>query len=205
MATATYAQLKDWFARGVGDSDGSSIDTAGEALINDAHKELSSNFPFDCNKTIAATITLSSGSATLPADFDFAHKNEVEVYSYASTTKTKYTAVAPSEVSRFSSADYVYYIDEKNSALKSNQATGSLKLDYFAIPAVMTSDSDTTNFPVPKAVSVKAASDYYFDFEEDEEKAKRKFEQADLLFAQAKERNKLQREYGLKFRQGGEK
>jgi len=200
MATATFAQLKDWLARNIGETDSTSVDTAGAALINDAHKELSSRFPFNCNLTVGSDLTIAGNSATLPSDFDYSHKNEIEIYSYSGTTKTEYKSITPSEKSRYGSTDYVFYIDEKNSCVKSNQSSATLSLDYYAIPEVMSDDGDTTNFPVPKAISMLAAGDYWSDFEEEEDRADKKYSKAEMLFMQAIERNKIERNYGLKFR-----
>jgi len=200
MATTTFKQLKNWFARHIGEDDYTGVDSTGEALINDALKELSSRFPFESNKKVGS-LTVAGNSATLPTDFDYAHATEISVYSFSGTTKTEYRPVELDEVSKFTTGDYVFAVDNENDALKSNVTPATLSIQYYAIPADLTSNTATTKFPVPRAIST-LASGYYWDGVEGEEKRPPdKFKLADTLLEQAINRNKSARKFGLRYRQ----
>lgn len=186
----TFLQLKTWFAYAIGESTATSVDSVGEGLINDAHKEMSSRFPFQCNKK-DASLSIVAGVATLPTDFDPAHIGEIELYSYSGTTKYKYQPVPFDDISAYSTGEYVYAVDFENGQIKTNQTTATLTLVYFSIPAVMSTDEATTNFPVPKAISFQAAGDYWEDVEEESDRAQLKYARAEALFSQAVSRNKI--------------
>jgi len=188
---ATWQQLKNWFARNIGESDYTSVDSTGEALLNDAEKELSSRFPFECNKVKGQALTISSNTADLPEDFDYSHIGEIKVYSYSGTTKTAYQPKPADDITNYETSEYVFDIDQVNAQLVSNQSSASVKMDYYRIPATKTTDEETTNFPIPKAIALQAAGDYWSDFEEEEDRAQDKYQKADALFTQAVSRNKI--------------
>ena len=190
MATATFLQLKTWFAYAIGESSATSVDSVGEGLINDAHKEMSSRVTFQCNKK-DASLSIVANVASVPSDFDYAHIGEIKLYSYSDTTKTPYHPVPFDDVSQYSTGSYVYAVDFENGQIKTNQTTATLTLVYFAIPAVMDEDADTTNFPVPKAITFQAAGDYWEDVEEESDRALPKYQRAEALFNQAVSRNKI--------------
>lgn len=199
MATTTFKQLKNWFARHIGETDYTAVDSTGEALVNDAYKELSSRFPFECNKKLAS-LALSANVVTLPSDFDYAHATEVKVYSYATTTKTEYRNVGLDEVSRFSTTDFVYSLDNENDRLKSNIASSTVQMTYYAIPSDLAGNADTTKFPVPRAISALASGYHWEGVEGEEGRAPEKFKLADVLLEEAVMRNKTQRKFGLRYR-----
>lgn len=179
MATLTY--LKDLFARSIGESDNTSVDQTGEDMIEDAFIEISSRHPFLCNyKT--SDITLASGEAGLPSDFDPAHFMDelIKVYSHNGTEKTEYTRVSIDDLPSHGKDEYVYTIDLENSKLLSNQS-GAVKFGYFSIPTL----TNGTSFPVPKAITELAAGDYWQNIEEEPDQADKKYGRAESLYNRA--------------------
>jgi hypothetical protein len=179
----TFLQLKGYFCRFIGENDASSIDAVGQALLNDALKDISSRFAFECNKK-TASLTISSGVDDLPSDFDYSHIDKIRVYRYSSTTKYEYFPVPLDEFSAYSTSEYVYAIDFENQKIKVPDDV-SLSMDYYIIPADMDEDTDTTAFPIPQAIARQAAGQYWQSIEEEEDQAKLNLSIADSLTKQA--------------------
>ena len=190
---ATYLNLQNWFARAIGENDYTSLDATHKALINDKLKEISSRYPFKCNKK-STSVSISSNVGNLPTDFDYSHSHNIKVYSYSSTEKYTYYEVPFDDVTSYPTSSYVYALDNENTRIKTNQTSATVTLDYFSIPEDLTNTTDTTKFPIPKAISLEAAGDYWEIFEEEEDKAKILYLKADSLINQAISKENLNKE-----------
>jgi len=183
----TFLQLQGQYCRFIGENDASSIDAVGKALINDALKDISSRFAFECNKK-TDTLTISSGVADLASNFDYSHIDRIKVYRYDGTTKYEYSPVPLDNFSAYSSSECVYAIDFENAQLKLPDDV-TVSMDYYSVPADLSADGSITNFPVPQAISRQAAGQYWESIEEEEDHAKLNFAIADSLTQQAVARN----------------
>lgn len=189
MANTTLLQLKNWFARFIGENDYTSIESVATTLLDDALKEVSSLQPFECNKT-SAEIVVSSGVGTLPTNLDFNHIGEIKVYRYSGTTQYEYERVDFDDFSNYDSSQYIYAIDRANEKIKLPSDV-TINVDYYKIPADLSINIDTTNIPVPKAIARMAAGQYWQSFEDDPDQAKLNFEMASNLIQQAVRNNKM--------------
>ena len=190
---ATFLQLEDYFARFTGESGATAIDSSGADLLNDANKELAARIPLECNKK-TATCTISSGSVDLPADFDYAHTDKIQVYTYTSTTKYEYNPVTMDEFSSYDTSDYVYAIDYENKHIKAPSDV-ALTVVYYAVPATITDTATIILFPIPQAIARLAAGNFFQSIDEDPDQAKVNFQIADALIAQAELLNKKAKTY----------
>lgn len=188
MATLTI--YKNLIGRFIGESDGSGTDSTRDALLNDARKFVASQYPFECYKK-TATVSISSNVASLPTDLDYSHVSDenILIYSYTGTDKTTYSQVPLSDISRYSTGDYRYAIDIENAQVKCSEATATLSMEYFAVPADLSSPTDADKFPISEVIARYAAGQYWQSIEEEENQAQINFQAYDQLFAKAKMRN----------------
>jgi len=187
--TTTLLTLKNWFARFIGENDYSSLESVVTSLIDDAHKEVASLSPFYCFKA-TDELTTSSGSVDLPTDLDISHIGNVKVYRYDGTTKYEYERVDLDNLSSYDTSDYVYAIDFENSRLKLPTDV-TVQFEYYFVPTTLSDNTDTTKFPIPKAIARMAAFQYWQSFEEDPDQAKINLDFANSLIVQAQKRNKM--------------
>jgi len=190
MATTTLKQLKNWFAREIGELDYTAIDEIGVSLLNDSLKELSSRHPFESNKK-SASLSIVANLGTIPTSFDYSHENEIKIYEYSGSTKYEYTLVPFDEITRHTTGEYVYAFDHENDKIKVNQTTKTLTIDYYSIPTDLSSNTDTTKFNIPRAISLLASAYYWKGVEGEEKRADKIEDKAEVFFQQAVSRDKI--------------
>ncbi len=188
MANITFLQLKNYFARYIGENDYTSIESVATGLLNDAMRTISSFYPFRMNHQ-SGDVEVSSGVGSLPTDLDFSHIGKIKVYKYTATTKYEYNRVDTDEIDKYDSSDYVYAIDMENEEIQLTADT-TVTIDHYVVPADLSADDDTINFPIPEAIARMAAGQFWQSFEEDPDQAKMNLSVADNLVNQAVIREK---------------
>ena len=188
MASTTLLQLKNWFARFIGENDYTSLDAVATSLLNDAWKELSSLIALKCNLE-TSEVTVSSGVGSLPTNLDYSHPGQIKVYKYSGLTKYEYERVDLDDFSSYDSSDYVYAIDFKNEKIKL-PADATIQIDFYRVPVDLSDNTDTINCPVSKAIARMAVAQYWQSIEEDPDQAKLNFAFAESLIAKVITQNK---------------
>jgi hypothetical protein len=185
---ATFLQYKNDVARYIGENDYTSLESVIDNLINDVIRNISSLYPFKCNKT-SAEVTTSSGVGDLPTDLDYSHIGKIRVYYYSSTTKYEYELVDFDEFTGYSSSEYVYTIDFANNQIKIPDDQ-TITIDYYMEPTALSGNTDKFEFPIPEAISRLVAGQFWQSFEEDFDQSKLNFSIADGLIKQAVDKDK---------------
>ena len=128
-----------------------------ENHINASVKDICNSFSFSWNLT-TTDITLSSGTANLPSDYN----SKWGLYD-AREGENIFEQIDIKDRDKFGSADYKYYItyDATNKVYVFNSPgvqSGTVTIYYYFVPEVMDEDTDQCIVPDGEAVAYLAAS-----------------------------------------------
>jgi len=171
---ATILDIKKFVASQTGKTDWSVADSKRDTIINQARREYYSTKKWKFLKK-TATLTLSSGEASFPTDYN-PNFDIGQIYSYSGTTKTLYSQVELEDLSQYeddSTSYFVFAIDFENSKIKSNQQSATPSLTYHHLPSDKAIDSsdDTDVEPTTDitAICLLATAMWWLAKERDED------------------------------------
>ena len=172
MARPTFLQLQERLKYLIGEdgSTGADSTTTGntqKSHINAAINDIVNQFPFSWN-VAHADLTVTSGVANLPADFnpkwaiDDARDANDNVYSYV-----------PLFDRNADTDDYVYWITYDTTGdvyvFNTNQDSATVTIYYHFIPAELTTDAGKCIVPDQEAVAYLAGAKHWISDERNEE------------------------------------
>lgn len=169
----TYLQEKDATANVLGNTDGGTADTVRDNAINSVRRnEIANAYPFSWLEKVDATITTSSGTASLPADYNINHRpKDVRFLNSLPGDDYIYKEVPKELYRNYGSMDYVYYIDWDSSATRwriHTPADTTLQVTYYHVPALLTADADVDLIPDLDCVAFLAAARFFLASDGDE-------------------------------------
>lgn len=171
MAFPLFSAVQTRYLDLIGDSDGT-IDNFGKRNINQAVLDIVNRYSFSWNLK-SATLTLSSGTADLPVDFNPRWGlADARIEYLGEGGDNIFTVVPIFDRDNFGEDDFVYWItpDVSNDkyVFNTHTLTGSVTIYYNAIPTEMSGDSDKCAVPDKEAVAYLAASKNWIGAERDE-------------------------------------
>lgn len=169
----TYLQLKNATANVLGNTDGGTPDTVRDNAINDVRQnEIANAYPFSWTEKVDATIAISSGSASLPADYNINHSpKDVRYLTGVRGGDLVYMQVPKELYNNYGPQDNVYYIDWNSSANRwriNAPSDRTLQVTYYAIPPLLTDDSDVDHIPDRDCVAFLSAARFFLATDGDE-------------------------------------
>lgn len=158
---AIYSQLKTRYQNLIGEG-GTDPSTESESHINYAIKDICNAFPFSWNIT-SADLTLSSGVANLPTDYNQKWKIfDARVENSNNYNDNVFTQINISDRDKYAEGDYVYWITYNTTTgryvFNSKTQTGTVKVYYYFIPTDLSGANDVCVVPDIEAVAYLAAS-----------------------------------------------
>lgn len=123
---STTLNIKEEVALQLGKTNGAVADTKRDTAIIRARRKFYKEIPWSFLKNVA-TVTFSSGVATIPTDMDTTF--DVQVYSYTGELKTEYKHVDVEDVDSYTSDYPVFAIDIEGGQLKTN-LDGTVDITY---------------------------------------------------------------------------
>lgn len=161
---ATYVQIKrrTAYLRGETDYTTSTTNTVIDDHINATVQDACNLYPYSFTLS-TGTLTLSSGSANLPSDYNPKwHIKDARITASSQNDDSVFTEINTVDRDLYGSGDYVYWITYNSSThvyvFNSKTLTGSVDIFYNFIPTDMSSDGDVCIIPDAELVSYGAAS-----------------------------------------------
>lgn len=157
---ATFSDIQDRYLILKSDA-GGAIDDTGKSHINWAIKDILNAFPFSWN--IKKTdLTLSSGTASLPSDYNPTwHIDDARIVNSSTNDDNIFREASLGETD-LSTDNYIYWITYDTSSnryiFNSNQTSGTVQIYYHFVPSELSNDGDTCVVPDGEAVAYLAAS-----------------------------------------------
>jgi hypothetical protein len=158
----TFANLQERFLYLIGESDTTSITDIHKSHINASIRDICNIYPFSWNlKT--ADLTLSSGTASLPSDYNpIWHIRDARVTGSSTGDDSVYTEIPIEERDNYDSDAYVYWITQSTTTgtftFNTPTQTGTVTIYYYVIQADLSADADVCIVPDGEAVAYLAAS-----------------------------------------------
>jgi len=208
---ATFATLKRKVANRLGRTDNATDNTIRDNSIKDAADQIYQETKWSWTlKT--ATLTVSSGTADLPTDYNPSFGLDYAVYEVSGDANDKpYIRVDVRDLDLYSSSDRVYAITYSDTSdvyvFTSNQTTDTVKIYYHYLPAELSADADVCIVPDPMAVTYLAAAMWWLAKERDEDNYDRFYakysERLAKMISNDKSFNTLRRNLSSKIDSGG--
>ena len=142
MSYPTLSDLRQRVAYLRGETDYTTTEAVIDSHINAAQRDIVIDFPYSWNLT-TSTLTLSAGTATLPADYN----PKWQKLKDARISDTQiFTLRNPADRHKYTADDYIYWITydvtTKRYIFNSLTLTGSVLIYYWFFPATMTAAND---------------------------------------------------------------
>ena len=158
----TFLQTYTRFLYLIGESDITTISAIHKSHINAIIKDICNAYPFSWNlKT--ADLTLSSGTADLPADYNANfHLRDARISVSSTNDDSIFTEIPIEKRDAYTTDDYVFWITYDTSTetyiFNTPTQSGTVTIYYNFVPADLTSDADVCVVPDGEAVAYGAAS-----------------------------------------------
>ncbi len=161
MTTSTYLQIRKRTQYLRGESD-----TAGETVINDhiqsAIRDILNTFPFSWNLA-TDDLTLSSGVASLPADFNpIWGLYDARIVGDSTSDDNIFTPLNIKDRDSYDSASYTYWLTYDTTTnryiFNTKTQSGTVTIFYYFYPDDLSLDADVCIIPDWEAVAYLAAS-----------------------------------------------
>jgi hypothetical protein len=161
----TFLQEKQSVSNTLGRTDGATANTVRDNAINEVRYEIANTYPFSWLETPTTVVTDANGQVDLPADFNIVHKpKDVRIGSEVLV-----------HIDKQQSDDVSipwYFVDYNSSTskwrLNTNQASSSVDIIYYQIPAELTTDAQVDIIPDLTIIKYLAAARYWLGSERDE-------------------------------------
>lgn len=160
---ATYVQIKrrTAYLRGETDYTTSSANTVIDDHINATIQDAVNLYPYSFTLS-TSTLTLSSGTANLPTDYNPKwHLKDARIVNSSQADDSIFTEIDPVDRDLYADSDYVYWITYNSSTQRyifnTLTQTGSVAIYYYALPTNLSSDSDVCVIPDAEMVAYGAA------------------------------------------------
>lgn len=174
---ASFATIQQRYNDLRGEDTSSSADAKGKRQINQAIRDILNKYPFSWN-IATTTLTLSSGTASLPATYNpLWHLVDARIVSTGQDTI--FTEIPIDARDSYTDADYVYWITQTPAGtfvFNTLTQTGTVTIYYYSIPTDLSGDSDICVVPDGEAVAYLAAAHNWIGDERNVE-LKREYEQ----------------------------
>lgn len=164
---ATFLQIQTRFLALV---DETTISATHKSHINYSIKDILNAFPFSWDLT-TANLTLSSGTANLPSDYNPKWRiHDARVVNSSTSDDNIFTEIDPRDRDSYSSSDYVYWITYSAGTYVFNTPTqsGTVAIYYYTLPSDLSGESDVCIVPDGEAVALLAASKHFLGEDQDE-------------------------------------
>lgn len=158
----TFLQIYTRMLYLIGETDTGEVTDVHKSHINAFVQDITNAFPFSWDLA-TADLTLSSGTADLPSDFNPNwHLSDARITGSSSNDDYIFTEIDPKNRDSFDSDSHVCWVtydtSTSNYIFNTLTQTGTVTIYYYFKPATMTSDSDVCVVPDGEAVAYGAAA-----------------------------------------------
>jgi len=157
---ATFLDLQERYLYLIGETDVSTITDIAKSHLNYSIKDILNAFPFSWNLK-SADLTLSSGTADLPTDFN-PHWGiyDARIVNSNSNDDNIFDLIDLKERDEYGSTDYIYWITNDSGTYSFNTPvqSGTVTIYYYYIPDNLSGNDEICIVPDGEAVAYLAAA-----------------------------------------------
>jgi len=157
-----FSDIQKRFLFLIGESDTTSITAIHKSHINAIIKDICNAYPFSWNLK-KDDLTLSSGTASLPTDYNpIWHLKDARIVNSSTGDDYIFTPVPVEDRDSYDTDNHVYWITQSTTAgtftFNTPTQTGTVTIYYYSIPTDLSADANVCVIPDGEAVAYGAAS-----------------------------------------------